>query len=402
VDYTATAEVLTFGPGVLSQTCTVPILPDALEEGPESLSLTLSSPTGGATLGAKASAVLTIADDDETAPTLSFAVPVVTVVEGGKATVTVKRSGDPTSAVSVDYTTTDGTAGGSDYATTTGTLSFGVNVTARTFTVQTTADTIDEADEDVNLTLSSPGGGAQLGTQSTARVLIADNDAGGAIKVGKATYSVSEKAASLKVTVSRTGGKASGTTVDYATADGTATAGSDYTATNGTLTFAANQTSQIVTIPIQADTLDEPNETFTFTLSNPSPDATLGSPSATTATISDDDTAGTVKLSAAYYSIGESAGGVTITVTRSGGASGDVTVDYATSNGTAQAGSDYQAASGTLIFGVGETTKTFAVTILPDVLAESNETVLVTLSNVGGGGALGTPSSATLYIVDDD
>jgi hypothetical protein len=334
--------------------------------------------------------------------TLHFGGAQFVATEGGKATVTVKRSGPAADPVTVNYATSDGSADGTDYTATMGTLSFAANVTSRTFTVQTVADAIDESDEDLNLVLSAPGGGAQLGTQSTAKVLIADNDAGGAIKVGKATYSVSEKAASLKVTVSRTGGKASGTTVDYATADGTATAGSDYTATNGTLTFAANQTSQIVTIPIQADTLDEPNETFTFTLSNPSPDATLGSPSATTATISDDDTAGTVKLSAAYYSIGESAGGVTITVTRSGGASGDVTVDYATSNGTAQAGSDYQAASGTLTFGVGETTKTFAVTILPDVLAESNETVLVTLSNVGGGGALGTPSSATLYIVDDD
>ena len=79
-----------------------------------------------------------------------------------------------------------------------------------------------------------------------------------------------------------------------------------------------------------------------------------------------------------------------------------MTVGYATSNGTATAGSDYQTAAGTLTFSAGETSKTFSVTILPDGSPETNETVLLALSAPGGGGALGAPSSATLYLVDDD
>src|SRR6185503_14686664 len=142
-DYTATSAVLTFGAGVTSQSCVVPILPDVAAEGPETLNLTLSNPTGGASLGTKASAVLTITDDDETAPTIYLGGTLITVSEGAKATVTVKRSGPATNPVTVNYATSDGTAQApGDYTAAGGTLSFGANVTSRTFTVQTAADTL--------------------------------------------------------------------------------------------------------------------------------------------------------------------------------------------------------------------------------------------------------------------
>lgn len=141
---------------------------------------------------------------------------------------------------------------------------------------------------------------------------------------------------------------------------------------------------------------------LTLELSAATGGATLGSPSTTTLTIVENDVAGTVQLGEVAYGVGESSGTATITVTRSGGSASGVTVSYATSDGTATAGSDYQAASGTLTFGAGETSKTFDVTILADGAGEANETVVLTLSAPGGGGSLGSPSSATLYVVDDD
>jgi hypothetical protein len=100
------------------------------------------------------------------------------------------------------------------------------------------------------------------------------------------------------------------------------------------------------------------------------------------------------------FTVSENAGVATITVTRTNGTVGGTTVNYATSNGTASAGVDYVAASGTLTFAAGETSKTFTVTILDDTLIEGNETVNLTLSSPSVGGVLGSPSTATLVIAD--
>jgi hypothetical protein len=283
-----------------------------------------------------------------------------------------------------------------------GTLTFAAGQASRTFTVPITNDTLDENNEMVNLTLSNPTGGAQLGTQNTALLTITDNDTGGTLQFSAATYSVSETKTSVTITVKRTGGSASGVTVDYATSNGTAIAGVDYTAVSNTLTFASGQTSRTFTVPILNDTLDDGNRTVLLALSNPTGGATLGAQSSATLTITDNDTGGTIQFSAATYSVNETGGSAAITVSRSGGSASNVTVDYATSNGTATAGLDYSSAASTFTFNAGETSKQFFVTISDDVLVEGNETVILTLSNPTGGAVLGARSSATLTIVDND
>jgi CSLREA domain-containing protein len=112
--------------------------------------------------------------------------------------------------------------------------------------------------------------------------------------------------------------------------------------------------------------------------------------------------AGTLQFSAAGYSVAENGGTATITVNRTAGSSGTVTVHYATSNGTATAGQDYTSASGTLTFAPGVTSQTFTIPILDDTLAEPNETVNLTLSGPTGGASLGTQSTAVLTILDND
>jgi len=111
---------------------------------------------------------------------------------------------------------------------------------------------------------------------------------------------------------------------------------------------------------------------------------------------------GTLSFDHSASSVGEAGGAATITVDRQNGDSGAVTVHYATSNGTATAGQDYTAASGTLSWADGDgTAKTFQVPITNDTLHEPNETVHLTLSSPTGGATLGT-SSATLTIIDND
>jgi len=110
---------------------------------------------------------------------------------------------------------------------------------------------------------------------------------------------------------------------------------------------------------------------------------------------------GTIELGSATYSVAEDGILATINVIRTAGFHGAISVDYATSDGTALAGSDYTAASGTLFWTDGDTLdKIFTITILGDVLAEGNETVNIVISNPTGGAFLGTPNSALLTITD--
>ena len=230
--------------------------------------------------------------------------------------------------------------------------------------------------------------------------------AAGALQFSSATYSIGENGGSATITVVRDGGTAGSVTVDYATSDGSATAGADYTAASGTLTFAQGEASKTFTVPILDDGNAETDETVNLTLTNATGGATLGTVPTAVLTIIDNDTAssgpGTLQFSAASYSEAEDAGNATITVTRTGGSTGSVSVSYSTSDGSANANSDYTAVSGTLTFADGEVTKTFQVPLVDDPSAEPDETVTLTLSSATGGATLGTPSTATLTIIDTD
>jgi hypothetical protein len=226
----------------------------------------------------------------------------------------------------------------------------------------------------------------------------------GSLQFSASSYSVSEGGASATITVTRTGGSGGAVGVSYATSNGTATAGSDYTATSGTLSWANGDTAnKTFTVQIINDVNDESDETVNLALSSPTNGASLGSPSTATLTIADNDEAGDLQFSSATYSDSEGAGTATIAVTRTGGSSGAVGVSYATSDGSANAGSDYTAASGTLSWANGDTAnKTFTVSIINDANVESDETVNLTLSSATGGATVGSPNPAVLTIIDDD
>jgi titin len=400
-DYASASGTLTFNANETSKTITVNVAGDTLAEGNETFKVNLSNASAGSI--SRAQATGTIIDDD-TAGTVQFSATSYSVAENaGSATITVTRSDGSASGVTVNYATANGTAtAGSDYTATSGTLSFGAGETSKTFNVPITNDTLAEGNETVQLSLSTPGGGATLGSPATATLTIIDDDTAGTLQFSAATYSIAENAGSATITVTRSGGSASGVTVNYATANGTATAGSDYTATSGTLNFGAGETSKTFSVPITNDTFAEGNETVQLSLSTPGGGATLGSPATATLTIIDDDTAGTLQFSAASYSVVENAGNATITVTRTGGAASGISVHYATTDGTATAPSDYTATSGTLNFGAGETSKTFNVPITNDNIAESTESLNLSLDTPTGGATLGTPATATLTIIDDD
>lgn len=188
-------------------------------------------------------------------------------------------------------------------------------------------------------------------------------------------------------------------TVNYATSDGTALAASDYTATNGTLTIPVGATSGTVTVPVSGDTVIEPDETFTLTLTAPA-NATLTTGSITGTIINDDFPTVSIAPASVVEGNGGGATNLNFTVTLSAASPSNATVNYSTSDGTALAASDYTAANATLTIPAGSTTGTITVLVNADTTFEPNETLTLTLS-APTGATLGT-AIATGTITNDD
>jgi hypothetical protein len=411
-DYTPAAGSLDFAVGETSKTFAVDISNDGSAEANETVNLTLTS--GATTVD---TSLLSIVDNDNPKPSVQLASPVYDVDEAdGTATVTVTLSHAVDADVSVDYATADGSAvAGSDYANTHGTLTFTGNVnnggpgtgeTSKTVQIPIIQDPDAEDPETLTFTLSNalPGASSVLGAPAAATVTIADDDPPGLIDFKSLHYDVDETDGQAIVTVERLGGVGGAVSIDYQTSDGSATAGSDYTSASGTLNWAAGDSAdKTFTVPVTWDGRAEGTESISLTLTNPGGGADQGPNSAAVIGIGDDGASGPIALSSSAYRIGEAGGLVTITATRSGGSlGGPVSVDYATSDGTATAGSDYAAAVGTLTFGPGETSKSFTVPVTSDSAHEGDEAFQVALSNAAGGASLGSPAGAAVTIADDD
>ena len=416
-DYTAQNNItVTFGFGETNKNVLIPIVDDSFVEGDEVFNVTISNPTGGASIVGTNTAQVVIVDNESG---LSFTSPTYLVTEEGTAaTISVFRIGNTNGVVTVKYTTANipvlvtnidnsvttnvvATAG-LDYTLTTNTLSFATGEVLKTFSVSITEDTLVEGDESFGVALSNPSAGVQLLT-SNAVVTILDNDTG--FTLSSAAYSVDEGATNLIVTVYRTNANTGVASVSISTFTNgtTATVGSDYTATGGSLIFTNGEASKTVLIPINNDLLAEASETFGIQLSGPSPGAQIVGVTSAIATIIDNDAS--IRFSSTTYAFTEGApgGAAIITVLRENILTNTVAVNYATADLTAIAGSnlDYTATSGQLVFTNGETSKTFAVIVRDDTLEEGQETVSLSLSSPTGQVQV-IGSEATLTIVDND
>lgn len=399
-DYTAAAKAVTFGPGEMTKDITVQTAADSVAEGDETFRVLLRNPVG-MTLGTPSAATVTIQDAQQG---VQFSAPSYQVTEGtANAVITVVRTGPAGGPVTVRYATAPGTATpGADYTPVSGTLTFTGTVRQMTFMVPIANDTLPEGAETVLLVLADPGGGAQLGPQAAATLTILDNDVPGQFKLSAAAYTVAENVPTATITVQRMG-TAGPLTVDYRTQDGTATAGQDYLGTRGTLTFGPTDTVKSFTVRVLSDGWDEPNETFTVLLENPTGGATLGTPSSALVTITDVDVPGAIAFGQPLYTVAESAGQATVLVTRTGGQAGGVTVDLEVTGGAAVEGQDW---SGPLplhlTFAPGEASKPLTIAIVDDTPIEGKETIFLRLFNPGGGGVLGPISTTAIVITDND
>ncbi|MEG3844137.1 Calx-beta domain-containing protein, partial [Microcoleus sp. herbarium14] len=247
-------------------------------------------------------------DHDPSVARFNIALPTVTITatdaaaaESGanSGTFRITRSGSTALPLTVNYTTASGTgfATSNDYTPNlTGSIIIPAGQSFADVTITPIDDSLVEVSEAVKLTLVGTAAynlGA-AGTE-TASVAIADNDvlAPGTFNFSSGTYSVNENGTTQTITVNRTGGSNVSASVSYATADGSATAGSDYTATSGTLNFLSGETSKTFTIPIANDTLVEGNEIVNLSLTNATNNASLGNQKTAILTIVDTTGAGT-------------------------------------------------------------------------------------------------------------
>ncbi|HUJ71746.1 MAG TPA: Calx-beta domain-containing protein, partial [Verrucomicrobiae bacterium] len=220
----------------------------------------------------------------------------------------------------------------------------------------------------------------------------------GTVFFSQSSYFVNIDQTNEVINVDFTGSTDTVATVDFATSDGTATAGVNYVASTGTVTFATNTLVATFNVSILGNVALQSTQTVNLVLSNATGGATLGTPSTATLSIINTNAQQLAFLQSAFSVNGDQSDAV-ITVVRIGGTNGTVSADFSTSDGTAKAGIDYTTATGTVTFADGVLTNTFMVPIvLPEKLLSTNQTVNLALSNPQGA-VLASPSDAVLTIV---
>lgn len=259
------------------------------------------------------------------------------------------------------------------------TVNFGAGETTKTASVAVKGDTAMEPGEIYYVRLSAPTGATIFDSSGLGRIV---NDDTAWLAVDDVT--VAEGDSGTKVanfTISRSGAVAASSSIKWSTADGTATAASDYVAVGlTTVTFAPGETTKTASVTIKGDTVVESNEVLNVRLS--SAVAAVIADASGIVRITNDDSA---SLSVNDMAVTEGNSGTTVatfTITRAGATAGTATVQWYTADGTGVAPGDYAAvAPATVTFGPGETAKTVSVTVKADTTVEANETFFVRLGS---------------------
>ena len=392
-DFEAVEGTLTFAPGQTSQPITVQITGDQLAEYTEAFYVGLTSPTNA--FLADAQGVGTIIDNE---PRVSIDYGPIYVTEGNSGTTdakfTLRLSAPYDLPVSVNLSVVAGDTDfyigdwywgyysyppatlNTDFEGGSQTITFNPGDLTKEITVPVKGDRDGEPDEYFLVNLNSTDYGAIDSSQAVG--IIDDDEPRASISYAG---TVSEGAGTMTFTISLSNPSPDIVAVTYATADyGSATAGSDYVAKVGTATFNPGELTKSITVDILDDRLGEYDEYLYVNLTG-----------ATGAMLNDYQTSGygyiqdnEPRLSINSVSLSEGNSGtklMTFTVTLSAAYDQPVTVNYATENGTAVAGSDYVATAGMLTFSPGQTSKTITVTIKGDKTKEYDEYFYVVLSD---------------------
>jgi Calx-beta domain len=408
-DFTAATGLLQWADGdAAAKSFSIPISNATPFTNSKTFTVALTNAGSGAAVATPNSATVTIAGDK--APRMGsvrLGASTYTIAQNaGKAVVAVDRMGGSSGSLSVAYTAKAGSAlSGTDFTPTAGTLEWADgDSSAKSVSIPISNAAPFSGTKSFAVALSAPSAGAAISSPGTATVAIAGDATTpvGTLMLSAASDSVAQNAGSVTVTVNRTGGSNGAVGVTYSEVNGSAVAGTDYTATGGTLTWGAGDaTPKSFSVPVSNATPFAGSRSFTIDLSSPTGGAALGSPNTAGVSIAGDAVAavGALQLSTSGYSASQSAGSLTVTVNRTGGSNGAVGVNYSAANGTADAGADFTATSGTLNWASGDAaSKAFSIPISNATPFSGTKTFSVSLSGATGGATLGSPSSSNVTI----
>ena len=320
----------------------------------------------------------------------------------GSATVFVTRTGNTGGALTVHYATSNGTATAStDYAATSGSLTFADGETGKTIIVPVIDDNFDEPNETFILTLSDFAAvGDAPGSLSVIVLTIADNDPPPFLSIDDVVVTEGNSGTSIAaVTLSLSAPSGKTISVDVAAAGGTATQGVDYQHNLTRVFITPGATSQKFNVQIIGEVIFEADETFFLNLSNPT-DVTIADGQGLI-TIQNNDPVPSITINDVTQAEGNAGMKLlNFAIRLSNPSSQQVSVQLDTANGTAEAGSDYVVSASTLIFNPGETVKIRSITINGDTLIEPDETFFVNLSNPAGASL--TDAQGVGTILNDD
>ena len=330
--------------------------------------------------------------------------------EGNVAVTVDLQASTPVARDTLVTYTVSGTANNLDHDLTNGSIYILNGTSTASINFNLLDDNDYEGDETIIVTITSVGMGSTIAAQDAHTMTISDDEAVPSLSL--TPLDAAESNGSTQMQVNTSTASAYDITFNYSTTDGTAAAGTHYTSSSSSGTITAGSLSETISIPVIDDSNDNSDRTFTFNISS----ATLSngtvatiSESSDTATIIDDD----LDISINDITVNENAGSATLTVTVANGPSlsSYVDVDYTTVNGTATAGSDFTATSGTVritssdagpIYFTSSETNTITVTIADDSVYESSENLDVTLSNIQNATGSFSDSSGRITITDND
>ncbi|BAN47488.1 Calx-beta domain-containing protein [Metapseudomonas resinovorans] len=403
-DFTAASGTLTFDAGITELTVPFVVNNDATPEGVETLKLQLSAPSVNALIG-DTETTATIIDNDNPTATPRVSISDFVVDEESREAwfvVSLDRAG--TNVVTMNYTTQNGTAlAGSDYVAQAGSLAFAVGETVKTIKVALINDSVAELSEGFNLVLSGLTGGATT-LDAVGTATLHENDA---TPVATSTITVDdlvvgESEAYVDFQVRLNAPNLEAVSVRYQTLNETArNIDGDFVGDAGTLTFAAGETFKTVRITLgstAAETAVDRIENFKLQLFSPSANATIARDVAIATVIDNDNPTATPQVSISDFVVDEESREAWFVVSLDRAGTNVVTMNYTTQNGTALAGSDYVAQTGSLAFAIGETAKTVRVSLINDSLSELSERFNLVLSGLTGGATtLDAVGTATLH-----